>query len=245
MAEKKRIQQLSWWSDVAERLGLCKKGTGYHLHPIGLVAAFRRITDWELGRTSEQYESGGRGPGVISTGIGDHGGASYGRYQFSSNMGVVQKYLAWSRFSTEFSGLSPATLAFNAKWKEIAKNHTDDFSAEQHEFIKITHYEVQLQVLKDNGLDFVNDRAALQDLIWSTAVQYGPKTRLFVKALAGRDANILTDRDIIVLVQDYNYSKVESLFESSPGWWSDLKIRASGEKAKLLRLEVEKRVVEL
>lgn len=245
IAEKERIKKISWWSEVAGKVGLPEGGNVYHLHPIGLVAAFMRIANWELGRTSEQYESGGRGAGVISTGVGDHGGASYGRYQFSSNMGVVQKYLAWSKFSPEFSGLSPATSGFNTKWKEVAKKYTDDFSAEQHEFIKVTHYEPQLQVLKSSGLDFVNDRAALQDLIWSTAVQYGPKTKLIVKALAGRDTNVLTDREVIVLVQDYKYLNVEALFESSPGWWNDLRVRANGEKVKLLRLEGEKRIVEL
>ncbi|MCG6283626.1 peptidoglycan-binding domain-containing protein, partial [Vibrio diabolicus] len=64
---------------------------------------------WTLGKTSEKYESAGRGPGVISTGRGDYGGASYGAYQMSSNMGIVQKFIQFSKFKERFYGLTPAT----------------------------------------------------------------------------------------------------------------------------------------
>src|SRR5262249_46471025 len=40
-----------------------------------------------LGSLSEKYESGGRGPGTVSTGKGDLGGVSYGTYQLSSKVG--------------------------------------------------------------------------------------------------------------------------------------------------------------
>lgn len=37
-AEKKRIKQMSWWSEVAENLGLPMEGRVYHLHPVGIIA---------------------------------------------------------------------------------------------------------------------------------------------------------------------------------------------------------------
>lgn len=37
MAEKERIRELKWWSDVARRVGLPEGGRVYHLHPIGLL----------------------------------------------------------------------------------------------------------------------------------------------------------------------------------------------------------------
>ena len=40
MAEKQRIKQLSWWSDVAEKIGLPKDGMVSHFHPIGLQGCF-------------------------------------------------------------------------------------------------------------------------------------------------------------------------------------------------------------
>lgn len=42
MAEKQRIQELKWWSDVAGRVGLPEGGQVYHLHPVGLVTAFTK-----------------------------------------------------------------------------------------------------------------------------------------------------------------------------------------------------------
>ncbi len=39
-----------------------------------------------------KYEAGGN-PATVSTGSGDLGGKSYGRYQFSSTAGVVEKLL--------------------------------------------------------------------------------------------------------------------------------------------------------
>lgn len=245
VASKERMRKLGWWNEVAASLGLPESGEVYHFHPVGLAGAFLRIFNWVIGKTSEHYESGGRGPGVISTGSGDHGGVSYGRYQFSSNMGVVQKYIAASKYSAEFAGLAPATPAFNQKWREIASEHADEFSDEQHDFIKLTHYDEQMKVLRDNGLGLSNGRAALQDLIWSTSVQYGPKTKLIVRALAGLDVGSMTDRDIIIKVQDYKYLNVEAHFFSSPNWWNDLKARAAGEKQKLLMLEAENRVVDI
>lgn len=63
----------------------------WHFHPVMFLEALKDPSgDWELGKTSEHYESGGRGPGVVSSGKGDHGGVSYGKYQFSSKMGLYK-----------------------------------------------------------------------------------------------------------------------------------------------------------
>ncbi|OBY87655.1 hypothetical protein A6723_000230 [Pseudomonas sp. AU11447] len=42
VAEKGRVKQLCWWSEVAGKVGLPEDGKVYHLHPIGLVAAFKK-----------------------------------------------------------------------------------------------------------------------------------------------------------------------------------------------------------
>src|SRR5690606_14182281 len=39
---------------------------------------------WVLGSLSSKYETGGRGPGTVSSGRGDAGGVSYGSYQMTS-----------------------------------------------------------------------------------------------------------------------------------------------------------------
>src|SRR5215213_6924104 len=75
--------------------------------------------DHPLGKLSEKYESGGRGPGTVSSGKGDPGGVSYGTYQLASKVGradeFVQKY-----YSDEFKGLKGGTDEFTKKWKELA-----------------------------------------------------------------------------------------------------------------------------
>jgi predicted chitinase len=40
LAEKERIKQLSWWSEVAGKVGLPEQGDVYHFHPVGLLAGF-------------------------------------------------------------------------------------------------------------------------------------------------------------------------------------------------------------
>jgi predicted chitinase len=48
LAEKERIKQMSWWDEVATKVGLPADGQVYHIHPVGLAGRFqaseRRIT---------------------------------------------------------------------------------------------------------------------------------------------------------------------------------------------------------
>ncbi|MCG7782806.1 hypothetical protein MF792_18460, partial [Lelliottia amnigena] len=191
---------------------------------------------WVLGTTSEYYESGGRGPGVMSSGWGDHGGASYGCYQLSSKLGVVQDYIQQSKYKDRFTGLQIGTQEFNAEWKKIASEHKEDFSHEQYLFIKKTHYETQLGFLTKNGVDINHKRAAIHDMIWSTSVQYGPYTDIIIKATKGLSFDNSSDAQIITAVQDYKYARVETKFSSSRPLWPSLKDRAKSEKTKLLDL---------
>jgi murein DD-endopeptidase MepM/ murein hydrolase activator NlpD len=140
-----------------------------------------------LGELSAKYETGGRGPGVVSTGSGDPGGVSYGSYQMATKMGTVARFVAQSGFpwASDFKGLAPGTAPFTACWKRIAANETTQFQSAQHAFIKKSHYDLlAAKILADDGLD-VNQRSrALQDVIWSTAVQHGGGTPIVHKAIA-------------------------------------------------------------
>ena len=140
-----------------------------------------------LGALSAKYETGGRGPGTVSTGAGDRGGVSYGSYQMASKLGVATRFVKQDGFPwvTDFQNLVAGTAAFTTCWKRIAKNETDAFQKAQHEFIKKTHYDLLVaKIISDDGLD-VNTRChALKDVIWSTAVQHGGATTIVHKALA-------------------------------------------------------------
>ena len=139
-----------------------------------------------LGTLSAKYETGGRGPGTVATGAGDPGGVSYGSYQMASKMGTVQRFVAQTGFPwlADFQNLKAGTAPFTACWKRIATAQTDAFQNAQHAFIKKSHYDpLAAKILKDDGLD-VNTRCrALQDVIWSTAVQHGGGTPIVHRAI--------------------------------------------------------------
>lgn len=146
----------------------------------------------ELGILSAKYETGGRGPGTVSTGAGDPGGVSYGSYQMASKMGVVQRFVAQAGFqwAKDFQGLAAGTAPFTAVWKRIATAQTDDFQKAQHAFIKQSHYDpLAAKILADNNVD-VNTRSfAVQNVVWSTAVQHGGATPIVGRAIATLSCN--------------------------------------------------------
>jgi len=139
-----------------------------------------------LGELSAKYETGGRGPGVVSTGSGDPGGVSYGPYQMATKMGTVARFVGQAGFqwAKDFQGLAPGTGPFTACWKRIAANETDAFQKAQHSFIKKSHYDLlAAKILADDGLDVNTRSRAVQDVVWSTAVQHGGGTTIVHKAI--------------------------------------------------------------
>ena len=119
------------------------------------------VDGWSLGKTSEKYESGGKGPGTINNyaNSGDFGGASYGTYQFASYLPAVmpngkarpnakksplKDYLAYSKFSNKFSNLEPATPEFDNMWRSLASSNSKEFEKDQHDFIQAKYYDVMI-----------------------------------------------------------------------------------------------------
>src|SRR6478736_3004866 len=75
--------------------------------------------DEDLGKLSEKYESGNRGPGTVSTGKGDPGGVSYGTYQLASKVGRADAFVK-RYYPDTFKGLKGGTDEFTQRWKELA-----------------------------------------------------------------------------------------------------------------------------
>nr|WP_246276680.1 S8 family serine peptidase [Microcoleus asticus] len=154
---------------------------------------------YELGSLSEKYETGGRGPGTI--GDDPTGGLSYGTYQLATKPGSLAGFLKSeiaSKWSSELQPLTPGTKAFNNKWKEIASRDAEEFSAAQHEYIKITHYDPLANKLRKTlDLDVNKHSQALQNVIWSTAVQHGANTKLVNNALKGKNISQLSESELI------------------------------------------------
>lgn len=151
----------------------------------------------------------------------------------SSKQGVVQKFISEMKYSDAFRGLLPATPQFNKKWVELAGK--EQFAKDQHEFIKRTHFDVQIKHLKENGIDLGKRGCAVQDCIWSTAVQFGPNTNLIIKALKGQNAQ--TDKDIVTAIQNYKIRNNDLLFKSSSAQTRESTLqRAKSELNSLLAL---------
>jgi hypothetical protein len=155
-------------------------------------------------------------------------------------MGTLQKYLDASLYRDRFDGLVPATSQFDKRWREIARTE-DGFGQEQHDFIRLTHYDVQVSQLKSEGLDLAGRGPAVQDLLWSTAVQFGAQSSVIQRGIEeafGLDCDLskVSDRNIVEAVQDFKILHNNELFESSPKLWSGLLERASAEREALLQL---------
>jgi hypothetical protein len=136
-----------------------------------------------VGKLSEKYESGGRGPATVSTGKGDPGGVSYGTYQLASKVGRADQFVK-KYYPKEFEGLQGGTPEFSERWKKLAQSDPDALHGKEHEFIKATHYDPQAaKILKETKLDVGTRSRVFQDVVWSTSVQHGPNTPIIVLAV--------------------------------------------------------------
>jgi hypothetical protein len=174
---------------------------------LGWPLAVARVvpTDWnkweKLGDLSAKYESGKRGPGTVSTGVGDPGGVSYGTYQFSSKAGSAQEFVD-EFYADLFKGAEPGTDAFTKLWDTLAKDRPHELAAYEHLFIAETHYApIATRLRKDLDLDLDKRSATLREVAWSTAVQHGPNNKVFSRALEPllktRNIDQITDGEII------------------------------------------------
>ena len=162
----------------------------------------------ELGRLSEQYETphpGPAGAGVVANTPGDPGGASYGSYQLATAPGTVARFVAWLAKrapvdAAALAGKAPGSPEFDRAWRALAAKDAQGFFEAQHDFIGATHYVPARDTLEaSTGMVFAQRSRVLRDVLWSTAVQHGPRgaVRVWGTALAGADPATLTDAAIV------------------------------------------------
>ena len=176
---------------------------------------------FRLGDLSKRFESNGN-PGAI--GHDSTGGPSYGEYQIATRTGTMKAFFTFLRTDSPpfFAALEQAggaaaaaieTAAFRDAWRAAARDA--EFAASQHRFIQFTHYTPFARRLdNDLGLGSAERSGALQNVIWSVAVQHGPNNRVFHNALAGRTVPALADKQAINAVYDER-SKLDKYFSSS------------------------------
>ena len=178
-----------------------------------------------LGDLSKKYESNGDA-GTISSGYGDAGGKSYGMYQFSSTMGVVDNYVKWLRdngywFGDELAKYTVGSSYFDDAWRFLANSdNRGDFERSQHDYAKVIYYDRACSILADAGYHIEKHSKAMKDVVWSRAIQYGPYqiNQMFNEACCGVLGyfNLSYVDDIA-----FDKSMIEAIYLevcSTPGW---------------------------
>lgn len=183
-----------------------------------------------LGDLSMYYETGFR-PGqeaqaaaVVSNGLGDPGGVSYGAYQLASTAAggrQVQTFLRYdgSAWAGEFGSADPTVPAgpFSATWKAVAAAQPQPFFAAQHSYIERSHYTpVVNYVAASTGLHINARSRAVQNVVWSMAVQHGAAPRLVADAVnavgpVGSGPSIDYDRALINKLYDVREAYVVAI----------------------------------
>jgi murein DD-endopeptidase MepM/ murein hydrolase activator NlpD len=173
-------------------------------------------SNW-LGAVSRKYETSNGGPGFISSGAGDFGGKSYGMYQLASSAGAGNSLMSFIKamgYTSDFAGLTPTSASFDSKWKELAND--PKFAIAQQKYAADTYYIPFANKLMGMGLDVMRSRA-LQEMAWSTSVQYGGGTNIVSKALSGMNIADMSPDDIVKKIQNYKHNTIGSYFSGSSG----------------------------
>ena len=201
------------------------------------------ISGEKLGAVSSAFETGGRGVGTVSSGKGDNGGVSYGAHQMTAKtMSSFLNSKVGSPYKSQFQGLTPGTAAFTAKYKEVVSKDGKGFAAAQQKYIDQEYFGVAANdILKKTGLNVNKRGRALQELVYSTAVQYGPYSiGKWINSMYGKKASTVSDAAIITAIQNYKIKNNDVLMKSSS---SDVRKgvadRAKTEKEMLLNINAK------
>lgn len=168
---------------------------------ISRAEAFKTYEQAVSGTLSSQFESGEAG--IAAIGYDSHGGTSYGKYQISSKAGSMDHFIKFLRsespaYAKRLAAAGEANTGSKAgamptEWKKIAKENPALFEDLQERFIHNSHYKPALEAVSQRtGLSGDKMSPALQEVLWSTAVQHGPNgaARIFSRAMANLDEKV-------------------------------------------------------
>lgn len=156
-------------------------------------------------------------PAVISSGVGDHGGASYGTFQLSSLTGGVQGFLGYIQNTDLGKKLINSgavdSAGFKAMWKKLATTEPK-FNHMQAEYNKVNYYDPIMHQLAQNGCDLSDKKLGTQCVLDRTANQFGAGggANLVLTALHGKDVSKLSSDDVIKLIEDHKLNNINGFF---------------------------------
>ena len=166
------------------------------------------------GFISAKYEGGT--VGAISSGIGDHGGKSYGIPQFATNTGSASRFISWLKtyypsIGNSFGSALAGTADFDNRWLNAANKFSSEFAKAQNEYAFQTMVEpIRQKIYAQYGLD-MNRSTALREALISAAYQYN---NLTPGLLSGYKKG-MSDREIINLIYGNKKKNVNTNFKSS------------------------------
>ena len=127
------------------------------------------------GSLSSSYEGS---VGTVARTKGDIGGASYGKYQFTTNSGSAKGFVSSLKNTDpaaykKLAAHPVGSFGFDAAWKQVAASNKN-FGKYQEDYARNQYYAPAAKsVLTKTGLDVNKRSVAVQEAIWSTAVQHG------------------------------------------------------------------------
>ena len=150
-----------------------------------------------VGKYVQKFESGDRGSSMISSGKGDSGGVSFGVFQFPSYRKAdtgANSLLGqmWANYKDKYPATPGDNAAFKDAWAKASVAEQPDFLNNERLVELKNDVQPVIDSLQKSFGDTMNTDRALQELIWSSGVQYGPggKTN---KAFADAGINTLED----------------------------------------------------
>ena len=188
----------SFSSDLDKEDQFSKTGSEYGDYVLGVndvtydkgqSKKFDVSDDASLGQLSEKYE-GRASAGTVSSGVGDKGGVSFGKYQFASKTGGLASFMDELKESNpeyyekltadggEFYRNKNANSQFQENWKKLAKEDPN-FAKVQDEIAKKKWFDPTAKKFQDiTGVD-PNSSKALANAIWSAGIQHGGIDKIF------------------------------------------------------------------
>ena len=161
-----------------------------------LVPTFYAMGANGLGSLAAKFESGDEG--IAAIGYDSRGGTSYGKYQISSRSGTMSNFVSYLQekapdLANRLSSAGPANTGSRrgrmpSVWRDIAAENPQRFEQLQNEFIQTSHFQPAMQgIAQATGLSFDSLSKAVQEVLFSTAVQHGPAgaVRIVSRAVGG------------------------------------------------------------
>lgn len=132
---------------------------------------------------TSKYESNDD-PSMVSSGIGDVGGISYGCYQFASNIGTVNKFIDWlcqyqnkslANYGTVLKQNYPINNNnFINTWQYLGTVDPGNFKMLQDEFVLNQYYYPLFQRFQAKYFNIDKHSLAMKAVIISRSIQNGP-----------------------------------------------------------------------